>query len=243
MSAFHTAQFYELLGNRSGRLEREGNFLLKALASAPCRQVADLACGPGIHAKFLADHGADVVATDLSPEMVSHAREKRPHPHITYETGDMREPKGGPYGLIICLGNSLSLLQHTEDLRLFFFNAANALASGGLLITQTLNYETDAMKRPRIRTEQESLENGDLVAVKRFLPRENETLLSITYYAATTEAFIDTTETVHLHHWSKEALVDAATAAQLQIEDVYGGFDASPIHASASDNVLLAQRP
>ncbi len=242
MSAFHTAEFYELLGNRSGRLEREGNFLLKALAAAPSRQVADLACGTGIHALFFAEHGATIYACDLSPEMILHASATRPHQDITYAVSDMRNPSGGPYGLAVCLGNSLSLLQQESDLQDFFSNVSSVLAPGGLLITQTLNYEAEAMKRPRIRTERESLGNGDIVAVKRFLPRDNETLLSITYYAATTELFIDTTETVHLHHWSREALVDAAVAAQLQIEGVYSGFDASPFHVSASDIVLLAQR-
>ncbi len=42
MSAFQTAAFYELLGNSAGRLEREGDFLLGALARAPVNRVADL---------------------------------------------------------------------------------------------------------------------------------------------------------------------------------------------------------
>ena len=243
MSAFQTAQFYELLGNRGGRLEREGNFLLEALARAPSRRVADLACGLGIHAEFLAKHDADVFASDLSPEMIRHAHEKRPHPRITYAVSDMREPTGGPYGMIICLGNSLSLLQRTEDLRLFFKNTCNVLAPGGLIITQTLNYAADAMKLPRIRMEQQALDNGAIAAVKRFLPGENDTLLSITYYAATTEVFMDTTETVHLHHWSESTLSDAAQDAKLEVDGLYGGFDRVPCCANASDIILLAHKP
>jgi len=34
MTAFQTAEYYEILGNTGGRLEREGPFLLEALAAA-----------------------------------------------------------------------------------------------------------------------------------------------------------------------------------------------------------------
>ncbi|MCK5862159.1 MAG: class I SAM-dependent methyltransferase [Candidatus Hydrogenedentes bacterium] len=242
MSAFQMAQFYELLENRGGRLEREGNLLLEALDRAPSRQAADLACGLGIHAAFLAKHDADVFAADLSIEMIRHAREKRPHPRITYETGDMRETGDGPYGMVICLGNSLSLLQSVEDLRLFFTNVHRILAPGGLLITQTLNYDADTMKHPRIRMEQQVLDTGAIAAVKRFLPGETSTLLSITYYAATTEIFMDTTETVHLQHWSKKVLSETAEDSGLEVEAVYGGFDGVPIHSNSPDIILLAQK-
>ena len=192
MSAFHTAQFYELLGNRCGRLEREGNFLLETLAEAPIQTVADLACGLGIHALFFASNGATVFASDLSPEMIRHAQTIRPHKQITYVVGDMRTPNGGPYGLVVCLGNSLSLLQCKEDLTCFYRGVSKVLAPQGLLITQTLNYDAPTLKRPRIRTEHAVLDDGDIAAVKRFLPLENSTLLSITYYATTTTTFMET---------------------------------------------------
>ncbi len=243
MSAFQTAAFYELLGNSAGRLEREGDFLLGALARAPMNRVADLACGLGLHAQFLADHGAEVCATDLSPEMIRHAQETRAHPRIQYVVRDMRETDGGPYGLILCLGNSLSLLTDTTDLQRFFTAASTALAPGGLLVTQTLNYDAEAMKRPRIRVERASVDDGDIAAVKRFLPGAESTLLSITYYAATRTAFMDTTETVRLRHWTTQALIDAAERAGLTADALFGGFDKSPFAKDATDIVFTAQKP
>lgn len=49
--------------------------------------VADLGCGPGRIAAFLAVHGADVRGIDLSPGMIETAR--RHHPGIPFEVASM----------------------------------------------------------------------------------------------------------------------------------------------------------
>ncbi len=64
--------------------------LLKEFAAVnkdkgPC---ADFGCGPGQTTKFLYDNGMqDITGIDLSPAMISTARELSPH--IKYETGDL----------------------------------------------------------------------------------------------------------------------------------------------------------
>lgn len=49
--------------------------------------VADLGCGPGHVARYLADRGVDVFGLDLSPEMVARARAL--HPGIPFVVGDL----------------------------------------------------------------------------------------------------------------------------------------------------------
>lgn len=49
--------------------------------------VADLGCGPGHVARYLADRGADVFGLDLSPEMAGQARAR--HPEIPFVVGDL----------------------------------------------------------------------------------------------------------------------------------------------------------
>lgn len=244
MSTFQTARFYELLGNRGGRLEREGPFLLEALARAPLPRVADVACGLGLHAAWLAEHDAHVTvaALDASEEMVRHARETRPHPRIRYERGDMRAIRGGPYGLIMCVGNSLSLLADQEQLQQFFAGAFNALAPGGLLITQTLNYQAEGMRRPRIRVEREHLPEGELAAVKRFQPLGDHTILAITYYVVTSDTLSDTTETAILRHWSAETLRRSAQQAGFVSENLYGDYQRSALNDESPDVVMIAVR-
>ncbi|MCA1783783.1 MAG: DUF480 domain-containing protein [Dermatophilaceae bacterium] len=50
--------------------------------------VADVGCGPGLVSTYLRDHGARVVGSDLSAEMVAQAR--LTHPDITFEVRDLR---------------------------------------------------------------------------------------------------------------------------------------------------------
>jgi SAM-dependent methyltransferase len=49
--------------------------------------IADMGCGPGQIARYLADHGAQAMGIDLSPEMVKLAQ--RLSPDIPFRQGDM----------------------------------------------------------------------------------------------------------------------------------------------------------
>ena len=49
--------------------------------------VADIGCGPGQIARYLADHGAQAMGIDLSPEMAKLAQ--RLSPDIPFQQGDM----------------------------------------------------------------------------------------------------------------------------------------------------------
>jgi SAM-dependent methyltransferase len=49
--------------------------------------IADMGCGPGQIARYLADHGAQAMGIDLSPEMVRLAQ--RLSPDIPFRVGDM----------------------------------------------------------------------------------------------------------------------------------------------------------
>ena len=50
-------------------------------------RVADLGCGPGHVARYLADRGVDAFGMDLSPAMVAHAQAL--HPLVPFEVGDL----------------------------------------------------------------------------------------------------------------------------------------------------------
>lgn len=74
--------------------ELAGKPLDRALLLALVEQVgalgsiADLGCGPGHVAAFLAEAGAVVEGFDLSDGMVAQARQR--YPHLTFRQGDMR---------------------------------------------------------------------------------------------------------------------------------------------------------
>ena len=49
---------------------------LSLLPAIEGKRVLDAGCGPGVYAEWLAEHGADVVALDVSPKMVQLAKER-----------------------------------------------------------------------------------------------------------------------------------------------------------------------
>lgn len=49
---------------------------LSLLPEVRGKQVLDAGCGPGAYAQWLVDHGADLVALDVSPKMVGFARQR-----------------------------------------------------------------------------------------------------------------------------------------------------------------------
>ncbi|WP_241968652.1 class I SAM-dependent methyltransferase [Streptomyces sp. ICBB 8177] len=79
----------------------------QAVADAP---VADLGCGPGHVAGWLAEHGVRaVVGIDLSPAMVATAR--RAHPACEFREGDLLElpAREGEFGAAVALYSVIHL--------------------------------------------------------------------------------------------------------------------------------------
>ena len=60
---------------------------VELMADAPAGRVADLGCGPGRVAAFLATHGFEVIGVDVSAAMVEAARNA--HPTIEFELGQL----------------------------------------------------------------------------------------------------------------------------------------------------------
>lgn len=236
------AEWYDALGANPGRLEREGPFLLGALGRAGGRRVLDTACGTGLHALWLAEHGASVLAADLSPGMVAVARARRAHPAVDYGVGDMRLPPPGPWDLILCLGNSLSLLSAEGAACLFFRNTAAVLAPEGRIVAQVLNYALPAAAQPRARTAEAVVDGVPVRADKRFTPEEDRTRLEITYTAERAWGTETLREEAVLRHWSRAFLEDAARAAGLAVEACHGGFDGAPFDPERSPDLILTLR-
>jgi ubiquinone/menaquinone biosynthesis C-methylase UbiE len=62
---------------------------VELLGSGPDTHVADVGCGPGRVAAFLAAHGLNVIGVDVSPAMLAEAR--RAHPDIQFEEGCLHD--------------------------------------------------------------------------------------------------------------------------------------------------------
>ncbi|QYU67720.1 class I SAM-dependent methyltransferase [Leptolyngbya sp. 15MV] len=97
--------------------------------------VADLGCGPGQVAAYLAVRGVTVVGLDLSAGMVAQAR--RLHPRITFEKADMLELGAAPARFVAAV--AFYAFVHFDDEVLARALAAirTALTPGGELLAAT----------------------------------------------------------------------------------------------------------
>ncbi|MFF8846393.1 class I SAM-dependent methyltransferase [Streptomyces sp. NPDC015127] len=126
----------EYLARIADELDRKplDRALLAALAeeAGPGAPVADLGCGPGHVAAWLADHGVRPVGIDLSPAMVTIAR--REHPGTEFREGDiLRLPAAdGEFGAVVALYSVIHL--QPGELRPAFEEMRRVLKPSGLLL-------------------------------------------------------------------------------------------------------------
>src|SRR5437588_1935 len=58
------------------RARRRGAFIAERARVGPGRRVLEVGCGTGLFTEMLAETGADVVAVDISPELLEQARRR-----------------------------------------------------------------------------------------------------------------------------------------------------------------------
>ncbi|HNT34313.1 MAG TPA: class I SAM-dependent methyltransferase [bacterium] len=236
------AEYYEILSDNASRLQREQKLLMRLLAEAPGTRVADVACGTGLHADFFASLGAEVNGFDISPEMVDVARGTRKTSNVTFQVGDMRTLSGGLWDLILCIGNSLSLLGSLDEIRETFVHVHSCLSPGGLFAIQILNTQSEQASKPRHRVEHKALDDGSIVAVKNLIPHEGGTLLSLTFFHLQGDRMSSVSETARLLHLTLEQISQIAEQSGLKVTNVYGGLDGSPYDPSTSGDLVVVMR-
>jgi O-antigen/teichoic acid export membrane protein/2-polyprenyl-3-methyl-5-hydroxy-6-metoxy-1,4-benzoquinol methylase len=104
----------------------------------------DLGCGTGDDAVFLAEHGADVTAVDLSPEMIKEARKKSASRSsklkIVFECADMESfvenTSGEKYDIIVSNFDAVNYIENTGK---FSDNTAHLLNENGIMQLTVLN--------------------------------------------------------------------------------------------------------
>jgi len=122
------------------------NFLLRHLPSN-CHDVLEIGCGTGGFARLLAKRSQNVLALDMSPEMIRIAREcSTEFPNIEFELADVRE-RVLPMEGFDCIATIATL--HHLPIREILLKMKAALRPGGVLLVLDL-FEAD---RNLLRTE------------------------------------------------------------------------------------------
>lgn len=244
MAEEKSAYAYDVISDPSKRLAHEGEFLLWLLSTALGGRVLDMACATGVHAEFMARHGAAVTARDVDEDAVCYAGEKRPHANVTYEVHDLRVAKGGPFDLIMVMGNTLSLLGGIEDVERAFLAVSGMLAPRGVAFAHVVNYAALEAGGPRQKVARKTTQGLDLVVVKDMVPsgEGGPALVSLSYFERKGEVWRTWGSRSVLLNLRKSALIEAAAGAGLAVETVYGDYDRSGFDEKRSPDLLLVLR-
>lgn len=196
-------------------------------------RIIEVGCGTGKTAISLASTGYSVAASDLDPEMVEIAKQSVQMGSVLVKDGYYGEPgfvrfsiddmigalEAAPPGsanIILCLGNTLPHLTETDEMARFFRAAGTALAPGGKLVVQILNYR----RIIGLGTMKLSDLHGDGIVFRRsqiYLPEKG----SVTFQTEVESEGIIERRTHNLYPLTLEELVSYSAEAGLRETGIY----------------------
>lgn len=187
--------------------------------------VLDLACGTGSLSIELAARGYDMIAADLSDEMLNEAREKAEAAgqKILFLEQDMRSFElYGTVDSILCTCDSINYLLEPDEVRQVFRLADNYLNPGGLLIFD-LNTEYKFREVIGDSVQAQTYEDAAYIWQNYFYEEEKINEYLVTFFKKHGELYLRQEEV----HYQKAY---APTQVQTWLEDagmkVLGVFDA-----------------
>lgn len=97
------------------------------------KNVIDVGCGTGIFAEALAKRGANVLAVDISKDMIGYAQQNHSDRSIEYQVLDIcNSPIDRKGDLAIALSHVVGYQLQNDRLRKFLCNISNSLKMGGI---------------------------------------------------------------------------------------------------------------
>jgi magnesium-protoporphyrin O-methyltransferase len=103
---------------REGRDRMRAAMLARLPADMAGMRVLDAGCGPGVMTADLAARGAEVLAADISPQLIAIAEARLPaalRPRVTFRTGDMLDAALGRFDAVVAMD---SLIYYREPVLL-----------------------------------------------------------------------------------------------------------------------------
>ncbi len=231
------------------RLGHEMPFLLAALGEPSGKAVLDLACGSGRHAIELALMGATVTGLDISSSMLIRAREladaRGAGPNFIESDmvsfDDALRPQ--KFDVIMCIGNSLALLEDQSALERVLESAFSRLDDGGVLLAQVLNFEEIRHSGFRFFPVK-AVERGDgtVVVFFRFfehlIHQKRSDLVVVTYLqnGLQWQSEISVQSVLNLE---RESICDALHRCGFAEVECFGGYDRRPLHPKSDRNIVI----
>lgn len=221
-------EYYDFFSDEKIRLQREAPLLKEIALNSPALKfgILDATCGTGMQAYFFANLGYKVIARDINSESLKWAQIKRSHPLITYEKMDMRNSEAQKFGLIITMGNSLSLLPDFESLKKTFQAFQKQLVLGGKILIQILDYESLSKEGKSSMLKMGEISGHPLVITKTMFYFAGDYVVSFNILEKLPKTdWAGSSYVFRLNPWSAEDIIHAAKNAGLTIEAEFSSYE------------------
>ena len=225
MSFSTIAEFYDHINGSA--YKPYADFLQESfsLADIPVKEVLDLGCGTGGITSELADMGYDMVALDVSPEMLNIARERNFGKNTLLLCQDMREFE--LYGTVQAVYSSFDCLNYItepDDLAEVFALVHNYLEPGGIFV-----FDINTLYRYKNIYDGRSYvyELGDDMAIWRSAFDEESELcdFDIDLFSAEGGVYYRSAESQTQKYHSPQDIISAAEGFSLVAKSGGKGFD------------------
>jgi glycine/sarcosine N-methyltransferase/sarcosine/dimethylglycine N-methyltransferase len=242
---------YDRFVNWPARLAGEMPFIEQQLQKAVglgCR-VLDAACGTGMHALTLAQHGYRISGADLSRGMIARARANAATAGVSvrFEAasfGGLAKVFGqSTFDALLCLGNSLPHILEPASLAASLADFATCLQPGGLILLQNRNFDAVLARRERWMEPQAYRKDEAEWLFLRFYDFDPDELLSfhmITLHRRGTGVWTQQVTTTRLYPLRQNELVAALSTAGFTNITCYGSMTGTPFDLAASSNLVIS---
>lgn len=246
---------YETLGGQydemiswDARYAREAAFFQELFAKERVRRVLDAACGTGMHARWFAQWGLEVVAADPSPAMLATAAQNTsglPVSLIQAAFGSLHSTAGGGFDAVVCLGNSLPHAVTDDELRTALADFREALRAGGILVVHNNNYDRILRRRERFMPlASRKTPDGQKLFLRFFdFPTEPGPLrFNVVILTEGPRGWSMDVSTALHRPLLRSEMQSALAAARFGDLAFHGAFTGEPFSEEESDNLIVVSR-
>lgn len=208
-----------------------------ALAGPEPMRILDLGCGTGILSNAYAELGHGVTGVDPAPAMLAIAREKPQANRITWVTGTAQSFSNAErFDLIVMTGHAFQVLQTDAEISAAFTMMRDHLASGGRVAFETRNPAIDWATRWQGASRRHEVDGQAVVQAFEVRAASAGHITFDTHY---TFADCILTSTSTLRFPSCDTVVALLHDSGLEVQDVFGDWNAAPYDQPTSDEMIF----
>lgn len=235
---------YDAMTGFERRFDQERPFFQKFVEQYAIRRALDAGAGTGFHSLVLAQLGVQVIAVDVSPDMLELARAhasamRLPLTTLHASLLDVAARVTASQDAVVCMGNTLAHFTEPGARDAVLRQFCRVLAPGGVLLVQTLNFD-------RIMTQETHLQNvkeaGGVRFVREYVRAGELVDLRITRIVPSDPAVRQTTSSVRLAPVFAADLALALSAAGFSDVQLHGSIALDPFVAETSRDLVAVCR-